>query len=245
MNAVSHEPFLVALSYAISVFGSYTALQLAAAIPEGRSWGSIIGSVVGAAVALGGGAIWAMHFIGMNAAELGVPVAYDPVLTLVSLLVAIIAPAVGLFIVGRSDGGPINLPLGALLTGLGIALMHYAGMAALILPAKVSYDLSLFGASIVIAVVAATVALWLAFSLSGKLQRLGGAFIVGLAVCAMHYTGMYALKLEPTREAVADGGISLPPEYLAYSVFGIAVVLLTLLLVYGAGKSQRTLTSDL
>jgi NO-binding membrane sensor protein with MHYT domain len=245
MNTINHEPFLAGLSYVIAVFGSYAALQLAAAIPQGRTWGSIIGSVIGAATALGGGAIWSMHFIGMNAAELGVPVAYDPVLTLASLVLAILAPAIGLFIVGRSDGGPFNLPLGGLIAGLGVALMHYAGMAAMILPAKISYDLTLFGASIVIAVVAATVALWLAFSLSGKLQRLGSAFVVGLAVCAMHYTGMYALKLEPTREAVADGGFSLPPEYLAYSVFGIAVVLLTLLLVYGAGKSQRTLTSNL
>ena len=245
MNAVSHEPFLVALSYAISVFGSYTALQLAAAIPERRSWGSIIGSVVGAAVALGGGAIWSMHFIGLNAAELGLPVSYDPVLTLASLLVAIIAPAVGLFIVGRSDGGPINLPLGALLTGLGIALMHYAGMAALILPAKVSYDLSLFGASIVVAVVAAALALWLAFSLRSNLLRFISAFVIGLAVSAVHYTGMYALKLEPTSAAVADTGISLSPTSMAYSVFGIAAVLLALQLSYSIWKSQRTLTSDL
>jgi len=74
-------------------------LQLAIAIPQGRTWGAVIGSVIGAAAAVGGGAIWSMHFIGMNAADLGIPVAYDPVLTITSLILSILAPALGLFIV--------------------------------------------------------------------------------------------------------------------------------------------------
>jgi NO-binding membrane sensor protein with MHYT domain len=229
----------------ISVFGSYTALQLAIAIPQGRSWGAVVGSCIGAATAVGGGAIWSMHFIGMNAADLGIPVAYDPVLTIASLVVAILAPALGLFIVGRSDGGLFNLPLGGVLTGLGVTLMHYTGMAAMIMPARISYDPTLFIASIVIAIVAATVALWLAFNLRGNLQRFGSAFVMGVAVCGMHYTGMYALKLEPTKEAVAAGGIALSPANLAYSVFGVTAVILTLLLIYSAWKAQRTLAVDL
>jgi NO-binding membrane sensor protein with MHYT domain len=245
MNTIHYEPFLVALSYVISVFGSYTALQLAIAIPQGRSWGAVVGSCIGAATAVGGGAIWSMHFIGMNAADLGMPVAYDPVLTIASLVVAILAPAIGLFIVGRSDGGLLNLPLGGVLTGLGVTLMHYTGMAAMILPARISYDPTLFIASIVIAIVAATVALWLAFNLRGNLQRFGSAFVMGVAVCGMHYTGMYALKLEPTKEAVAAGGIALSPANLAYSVFGVTAAILTLLLMYSAWKAQRTLAIDL
>jgi len=245
MNTIHYEPFLVALSYVISVFGSYTALQLAISIPTARTWGAVIGSVIGAAAAVGGGAIWSMHFIGMNAADLGIPVAYDPTLTITSLVLAILAPAVGLFIVGRSDGGPFNLPLGGVLTGSGVALMHYTGMAAMIMPAKISYDPTLFWAANAIAIVAATVALWLAFNLRGNLQRFGSAFVMGIAVCGMHYTGMYALKLEPTKEAVTGAGISLSPSNLAYSVFGVTAVLLTLLLIYSAWKSQRTLTADL
>jgi NO-binding membrane sensor protein with MHYT domain len=245
MDAIHYEPFLVALSYVISVFGSYTALQLAVAIPHARTWGGITGWVGGAAVALGGGAIWSMHFIGMNAADLGMPVGHDPVLTLVSLVLAILAPAIGLFIVGRSDGGPINLPLGGLLTGLGIALMHYVGMAAMIVPAKVSYDLTLLAASVVIAVAAATLALWLAFNLRDNAQRFGGAFAVGIAVCGMHYTGMYALKLEPTKEAIGEAGIAVSPANLAYSVFGVTALLLTALLVYSVWRAQRTLGPNL
>jgi NO-binding membrane sensor protein with MHYT domain len=245
MNTIHYEPFLVALSYVISVFGSYTALQLAISIPTARTWGAVIGSVIGAAAAVGGGAIWSMHFIGMNAADLGIPVAYDPTLTILSLVLAILAPAIGLFIVGRSDGGPFNLPLGGVLTGSGVALMHYTGMAAMIMPAKISYDPTFFWAANAIAIVAATVALWLAFNLRGNLQRFGSAFVMGIAVCGMHYTGMYALKLEPTKEVVTGAGISLSPANLAYSVFGVTAVLLTLLLIYSVWKSQRTLTADL
>lgn len=243
MNTIHYEPFLVVLSYVISVFGSYTALQLAIAIPQARTWGAVISSVVGAAAAVGGGAIWSMHFIGMNAADLGIPVAYDPTLTLASLVLAIVAPAVGLFIVGRSDGGPFNLPLGGVLTGTGVALMHYTGMAAMIMPAKISYDPTLFWAANAIAIVAATVALWLAFNLRGNLQRFGSAFVMGVAVCGMHYTGMYALKLEPTKDVVAASGMS--PTNMAYGVFGVTAVLLTLLLIYSAWKSQRTLSAEL
>jgi len=245
MNTIHYEPFLVALSYVISVFGSYTALQLAIAIPQGRSWGAVIGSVIGAAVAVGGGAIWSMHFIAMNAADLGMPVTYDPVLTFASLIFGILAPAIGLFIVGRSDGGPLNLPLGGVLTGAGVALMHYTGMAAMIMPAKISYDPTLFWAANAIAIVAATVALWLAFNLRGNLQRFGSAFVMGIAVCGMHYTGMYALKLEPTKEAITNTGIALAPTDLAYSVFGVTAVILTLLLVYSMWKAQRTLSAEL
>ena len=245
MNTIHYEPFLVGLSYVISVFGSYTALQLAIAIPQGRSWTAVIGSVFGAAAAVGGGAIWSMHFIAMNAADLGIPVTYDPFLTFLSLAFGILAPAVGLFIVGRSDGGPFNLPLGGVLTGAGVALMHYTGMAAMIMPAKISYDPTLFWAANVIAIVAATVALWLAFNLRGNLQRFGSAFVMGIAVCGMHYTGMYALKLEPTKEVMTNTGIALSPQNLAYSVFGVTAVILTLLLAYSAWKAQRRLSADL
>ena len=245
MNTITYDPLLVALSYVISVFGSYTALQLAIAIPQARTWTGVISSVTGAAIAIGGGAIWSMHFIAMNAADLGVPVAYDAFLTFASLIVGVAACGVGLFVVGRSDGGPFNLPLGGVLTGLGVALMHYTGMAAMIMPAKISYDTTLFAASIVIAIVAATVALWLAFHLRGNLQRFGSALVMGIAVCGMHYTGMYAVRMEHTKEAVPASGISLSPSDMAYSVFAVTAVLLTLLLIYSAWKGQRTLRVDI
>src|SRR5262252_6706320 len=240
MNTIHYQPFLVALSYAISVLGSYTALQLAIAIPQAQDRTSALGWVLGAAVALGGGAIWSMHFIAMNAADMGVPVAYDATLTFASLVLAVAAPALGLYVVGRGQGGALRLVVAGTLTGLGVALMHYTGMAAMIMPATITYDPTLFYASLVIAVVAATVALWLAFNLRGNLQRFGSAIIMGIAVCGMHYTAMYAVQMEHAKgDTVFTSGVFLPPSTLAYLVFIIATALLLSLLVFNAWKSQR------
>jgi NO-binding membrane sensor protein with MHYT domain len=130
------------------------------------------------------------------------------------------------------------------LTGLGVALMHYTGMAAMIMPATISYDPGLFGASLAIAVAAATVALWLAFNLRGSLQRLGSAVVMGVAVSGMHYTGMYAVKMSPATMPLAVTGISLPPGTLARFVFGVSVVVLAILLAFSAWKSQRLVAAE-
>jgi NO-binding membrane sensor protein with MHYT domain len=243
-NHIAYEPLLVALSYLISVLGSYTALQLAIAIPQARGRVAALGWVAGAAVALGGGAIWSMHFIAMNAADMGMPISYDATLTLSSLAMAIVASGIGLYVVGRGEGSATKLLVSGVVTGLGVALMHYTGMAAMIMKARISYDNTLFYASLVIAVVAATVALWLAFNLRGNLQRFGSAIVMGVAVCGMHYTGMYAVKMTPAAEPAATG-ISLPPATLGQSVFIVSAVVLVLLLAFSAWKSQRSVMADL
>jgi NO-binding membrane sensor protein with MHYT domain len=186
-----------------------------------------------------------MHFIAMNAADMGMPVSYDASLTFASLVIAIVASGFGLYVVGRSGGAMGKLLAAGTLTGLGVAVMHYTGMAAMIMQAKISYDERLFYASLAIAVLAATVALWLAFNLRDNLQRFGSAIVMGVAVCGMHYTGMYAVKMSPTAEAVAATGISLPPATLAHSVFAISAIVLMLLLAFSAWKSRRMLAIEL
>src|SRR3954465_9034827 len=220
MNTINYEPLLVVLSYVISVLGSYTALRLAVAIPQAPDRMSALGWTLGAAIALGGGAIWSMHFIAMNAADMGVPVAYDASLTFASLFLAILAPGIGLYMVGRGQGSAMKLVIAGVLTGLGVALMHYPGMAAMIMPMTITYDPALFNLSLGIAVAAATVALWLAFNLRGNLQRFGSAFVMGVAVCGMHYTGMYAVRMNHTAQAT-NSGVYLPPSAMAYTVFAI------------------------
>jgi NO-binding membrane sensor protein with MHYT domain len=241
---INYEPFLVVLSYVISVMGSYTALRLAIAIPQSPDRASALGWTLGASVALGGGAIWSMHFIGMNAADMGIPIAYDATLTFTSLVLAILAPGIGLYMVGRGQGSPVKLLVGGVLTGLGVALMHYTGMAAMIMPATISYDPNLYNLSLVIAVAAATVALWLAFNLRGNLQRFGSALVMGVAVCGMHYTGMYAVRMEHTGQSAATG-VYLPPSAMAYTVFAIAAVLMILLLIFNAWRAQRDMGEEL
>jgi NO-binding membrane sensor protein with MHYT domain len=233
---------LVFLSYAISVFGAYTALQLAVAIPAARGR-ALWGWLIGAAVAMGGGAIWSMHFIAMLAYQMPMQVRYDPALTLASLVVAILVTGTGLYVVGRGQASATKLVGGGLFTGLGVGAMHYTGMAAMVMPATLSYRPSLFVLSLVIAVVASIAALWLAFNLRGNWQMFGSAFVMGAAVCGMHYTGMAAAIITPTDQP----GMGMPLAVqmsagdLALYVAVITAVLLTIALVVVLRRSRRDL----
>ena len=237
---VTYDLTLVGLSFLISVFGAYTALQLAIGIPVAQGK-SVMGWLAGAALAMGGGAIWSMHFIGMLAYQVNTPVAYDPLITMISAVIAMLVTGIGLLVVGRGAASYAKLIMGGVFTGLGVAGMHYTGMAAMIMPAALSYDPVLFGISIVIAVVAATVALWLAFNLRGNLQRFGSAIVMGLAVCGMHYTGMAAAIWTWTGETRVEAGFGLSAQELAIYVFAVTGTLLTVILLVAMSRSRPIL----
>ena len=236
--SISYNLYLVALSYAIAAFGSFTALQLAIRIPTSRG-GTMWSWLLFSALALGGGAIWSMHFIGMLAYKMPMKVAYDPMLTVGSLLIAIVIAAIGLYIVGRGKGSIARLLFAGVAGGLGVCAMHYSGMAAMIMPAKVHYDMMLVGLSVVIAIVAATVALWLAFNLRGNWQRFGSALVMGAAVCGMHYTGMTAVTMTPDTKGRILTSSSYSPEFIALTIFGLAAALLLFLLVIAMYQVNR------
>jgi NO-binding membrane sensor protein with MHYT domain len=135
----THEPALVALSVLIAIVASYTALDLAGRIrvAVGVARYAWLGT---AALAMGGG-IWSMHFIAMLAFSLpGVPVGYDPALSLLSLFVAILVTGIGFLAVSRAMTRPVVVVLSGLFVGLGIVAMHYTGMAAVCTPADLSYS---------------------------------------------------------------------------------------------------------
>ena len=125
-----YQPLFVILSYTISVLGAYCSLQWAAQISQARGRARA-GWLAGAAVAMGGGAIWSMHFIAMIACMLPVQVAYDVTLTLASLLVAVVVTGAGLHIASRGGRSLGRTFAGGAFTGLGVAAMHYTGMAAM------------------------------------------------------------------------------------------------------------------
>jgi PAS domain S-box-containing protein len=191
----SDDLVLVAVSIAIAVLGSYTALDLAGRMrsPEncvrGFWWGL-------SSVAMGG-SIWSMHFVAMLAFSLPIPVAYDAGLTLLSLLAAILVSGVGLYIAGRRPGHAVNLLGGGLFMGIGVATMHYAGMAATQVNAALSFDPGLYSFSIAIAVVASVVALWLAFNIRHGWQKAAASLAMAAAIAGMHYTGMAAAHYTP------------------------------------------------
>ena len=230
---------LVGLSYAVSVLGSFTALQFALGIPLAQSRRQRWGAILAAGTAMGGGAIWAMHFIAMIACNMGVQVTYDIALTLASALLAIVACSLGLAIVGSGTFRFINLLLAGMLMGLGVAGMHYIGMAAMLSSAIVSYDGSIVALSVGIAIVASMAALWLAFNLRGRWQMLGSSLVMGVAVCGMHYTGMSAMEL--TQGATLPAGFEqgMQGEHLGLAIFVVVVILLALALGLSIVRQQR------
>jgi PAS domain S-box-containing protein len=190
-----YDPGLVCLSLVIASCASYAALQLASCTFVYRGLARAIW-IGGGAVAMGIG-IWAMHYIGMLAFKLPVPVLYHLPTVGLSLLAAIASAAIALFFVSRSTLSVVRLSTGSLVMGTGIFAMHYIGMAAMRLPADCVYNPWIVALSGLIAVVVSGAALWITFKLRediGRFRwlRLASAVIMGLAICAMHYTGMAA-----------------------------------------------------
>ncbi|GGQ25339.1 MHYT domain-containing protein [Streptomyces roseolilacinus] len=153
------------------------------------------GWLVLGATSIGAG-IWTMHFIAMAGFRIeGVPIVYDRPITLASLAVAILMVGVGIFVVALRGRTAMALVTGGTVTGLGIATMHYLGMAGMRLPGRIEYDTPVVALSVAIAVVAATTALWAAVSVRGFAASVGASLVLGLAVTGMHYTGMAAASV--------------------------------------------------
>jgi NO-binding membrane sensor protein with MHYT domain len=158
-----------------------------------------------AALSIGTTGIWVMHFIAMLGYTVpGEPIQYSVPLTIASMLIAVVVVGIGLLIVGFARQNWRNLILAGIFTGIGVASMHYTGMLAMRMPARMSYNAGLFGLSVLIAIVAATAALWAALRLHGTVTNIGAALIMGVAVSGMHYTGMAALHMYP---ATGSGGM--------------------------------------
>ena len=191
---------LVALSYLVAVFASYTALDLAGRVTSSRGRARTVW-LLGGALSLGIG-IWSMHFTGMLAFVLPMSTSYDLPLVLLSLLVAVLASAGALVVMGRPAARARHLLIGGPLVGAGIAAMHYTGMAAMRMEATISYDPLLLALSIAIAIGAAMAALWLAFRFRAEQVatrrwwwlKVASALVMGIAITGMHYTGMAAAR---------------------------------------------------
>jgi NO-binding membrane sensor protein with MHYT domain len=187
----------VVLSYAVSVLGAFLALTAAGRIRRHGSYHT--GNIVAAGIALGGIGVWSMHFIGMVALKLDVASSYALTEAVVSLVAAIVASSLALASVARSPTTGRLLGAGALL-GLGVVVMHYLGMFGMKIGGYIRWDYAIVVLSAVLAIAAATAALWLAFHTKSLGMRAAAALVMGLAVCAMHYTGMHAAEFICTVE---------------------------------------------
>ena len=197
----SYDYRLVALSVLIAVLASYAALDLAARVTAARgrvrfAW------LFGGATAMGTG-IWSMHYIGMLAFTLPIPVFYNWPTVLLSFLAAVCASAIALFVVSRQRMGLRQALQGSVIMGAGIATMHYTGMEAMRLPAMCHYSPPLVALSVILAIVISLVALWLTFHFRNDakekwLKKFASAALMGAAIPVMHYTGMAAASFTLT-----------------------------------------------
>ena len=223
----TYSPGLVGLSVFIAILAATVALATSERVASAASTGGRAAWLVAGGGCMGGG-IWGMHFIGMLAFSLPCGIAYDPLGTLGSMVPGMIASGTALWVISRgSSAGIAELTGGACLMGAGIGAMHYAGMAAMRLPAVLNYNAVMVAVSVVVAVVLAFISLSALVLLrrSAVLRPLAvplAAVIMGCSVAGMHYTAMQAALFFP-----------LPGEQAVTSALNptVMAIMITLLIV--------------
>ena len=225
-----YDTRLVILSVVIAIFASYVALDLAGRVTSSR--GRLRHIWLGAGAAAMGMGIWSMHYVGMLAFHLPIPVQYDWPTVVVSLLAAVVASAIALFVVSREKMDFQRAAVASVFMGAAIAGMHYIGMAAMRLQAMCSFSVLIVTISVVLAIVISFVALLLSFRFRG--ERSGGwlkalsALVMGAAIPVMHYTGMAAATF--THSDVVEGDLS---HALSISSLGLTGIIVVTFMVLG------------
>ncbi|HZF36030.1 MAG TPA: MHYT domain-containing protein [Candidatus Angelobacter sp.] len=224
-----HDWRLVILAGIICLFACFAALSLLAraATTQGRPrliW-------LGATAAVTGSGVWATHFVAMLAFRPNLPMGYDIWLTVLSVFVAMLLTGGG-FAVSLANGSRrADQLVGGAIVGFGVFAMHYTGMAALRVPAVVTYDAAFVVASLALGMGFAAPAVRMALAADGLLRRLTAAQLLAAAICGLHFTAMAAVTLDPS-PLVPVPEQAMPPEWLA---FGVA---LTTLIILGAGLAS-------
>lgn len=239
MMTGTYDPTLVAVSFMVAVIASYTALELSVRVARHSGKVALFWLAAGS-VSMGVG-IWTMHFIGMLAFQMRMSYTYDIPITVLSLLVGIIASTFAIWVASRKTASLKKIGLSGILLGGGIATMHYTGMAAMRMEAKMAYDPTILAVSVIIAVVAATAAIWIIFTLvhnkssarSLMQLKLAAALIMGLAICGMHYTGMAAVSYEPLASAhMLSEPVSNPSMAMELALAALVILGITHLTIF-------------
>ncbi|MCH8171961.1 MAG: PAS domain S-box protein [Proteobacteria bacterium] len=226
-----YSPVLVFLSVVIAFFASYVALCLAdriRAVEHARMrfvWFGFGGLIMGSGV-------WAMHFIGMLAVSLPVPIRYDATITALSIVPAVLASGVALYILSLRDFGKTQLVTGGLIMGAGVGIMHYFGMSAMQMAAVVYYDPVIFVASFLVAFLLGIFALGIRQMMAKRFPTVSkvrvtlvAALLMGVAIAGMHYTAMAAANFVPI-DVPTDYSGGTDPLILAGVVAGAILIIL-------------------
>ncbi|WNH50342.1 EAL domain-containing protein [Stenotrophomonas aracearum] len=230
----SYTPWLVVVSLLVAILASFTALDMANRVTTAPSSRISVLWLFGGGCAMGLG-IWSMHFIGMLAFRLPIPLGYDLGLTAASLLAAIASSIFALWLVSRPTLPHSRLALGGLLMGCGIASMHYIGMSAMLMRPGIEYHSGWFILSVMVAVAASWVALFVAFRLRHNDTRLHHrivpAVLLGVAIVGMHYTGMAAAQFPANSVCGAAAGDGLQTQWLGALVMVLTIGILAVVLL--------------
>jgi NO-binding membrane sensor protein with MHYT domain len=236
------------LGYAMSCLGAFLGLRC---VTRARAYTGAARArwLILASVAIGAGSIWAMHFIAMLGFTIpGQTILYNVPVTIVSMLIAIVVVGVGLFIVSYGNGGWRPLIIGGVIVGIGVASMHYLGMEAMSMPDSMSYNPPLFAASVVIAIVAGTAALWAGTRVRSIGATVVASLIFGVAVSGMHYTGMAAMRVYPDSSMsggsmAAMGGAS-AISFIVPLLAGISLLMFGLTLAVTLSPNEAEIHED-
>jgi NO-binding membrane sensor protein with MHYT domain len=225
-NNFSNGALNPALGYLMSCVGCFLGLRCTTRARAYRGAARARWLIMGA-LAIATTGIWVMHFIGMLGFAIpGQTIRYNVLITIVSMVIAVLVVGIGLFIVGFSRTGNWPLLTGGLILGIGVASMHYVGMLAIRVPDSLSYNPGLVAASVIIAVAAGVAALWAALRLDSVWSTFVASLIMGVAVSGMHYTGMAALRvtadpgLTVNSSATASAGAFLLPLIIGLGSIG-------------------------
>lgn len=226
-----YDLLMVALSLIFAVIGSFIALTAATRVTT-RNGRQSLSQVATVGLALGGIGIWSMHFVGMLALKMDVGSSYSMLETVVSLAVVVAASAFSVSFAARSPENLARLLAAGFMLGMSVVVMHYLGMFGLKFEGYIRWDYGVVLLSMAIAVVAATAALWLTFHTPTVARRVVAALVMGVAVSAMHYTGMTAAEFICTTEnrtAIPQGAGYVSAFRLPSLVIAVTTLLLMLL----------------
>ena len=240
-----YDPWLVATSVVMAILAAYVALSISDRIVAAKTEPTRWAWTSAGAIVMGGG-IWAMHFVGMLAFSLPCGVGYNPIGTILSIVPGTLASGVALSVIGRKEQpGPLRLLVGAVLMGVGIAAMHYSGMAAMEPAALLRYDPGWAAASVCTAIALALISLSIRSRFRGSQfsstqATLIAAAVMGFAVAGMHYTAMHASLFFPLSDT-PKSLMSLPPLPLAAIITIFIALLASIALVASFAGRQAEL----
>jgi NO-binding membrane sensor protein with MHYT domain len=230
------------LGYAMSSLGAFLGLRC---ITRARAYTGRARApwLMLAAVSVGATGIWAMHFIAMLGFSIpGEQIRYNIAVTIASMLISVAVVGVGLFIVGYGSTSVVPLLGSGVIIGIGVATMHYMGMAAMSMPSTVRYNDTLVAASVLIAIIAGTAALWAGLRVSGIGATVAASLVMGVAVTGMHYTGMAAMRVYPGTMSSISGATA--ASFLLPLLLGVTLVTFTLTLLIALSPTEDEIRED-